>query len=200
MIMLFRHSFRAARTCYTCSRSRSVHIGVLDKILSHKAESVAIAPSSEKHVQLTYSDLQRNVHALSNHLSCEFGSNSGVSTRRIASFLPSSSEYCTAMLGTWHHRCAFVPLSTSHTVEELTYFLSDSNPECVLTIPSHEQTITPIARQLGIPVVNIHEVLHRPHADVKQHSVTTMDDPALIVYTSGTTGQSHTPAERLSYQ
>jgi long-subunit acyl-CoA synthetase (AMP-forming) len=93
------------------------------------------------------------------------------------------------MLGAWHRNCAFVPLSTQHTPEELSYFLSDTSPQCVVTNAAYETTIAPIAKKLDIPVVNVEDALATTaHQGARQILPTSANDAALVVYTSGTTG------------
>lgn len=180
-----RTALRGARGLATAAR-----VSVLDKLFAHPRHASAVmhqpskaAPNAQQ--KFTYGQLQEKVVAFSSHVAAR----PGASTRPIASFLPSSVEYCATMLGTWHRNCAFVPLSTQHTPEELSYFLSDTSPQCVVTNAAYEATIAPIAKKLDIPVVHVEDAIAAAaHQGARQIPPTSANDAALVVYTSGTTG------------
>lgn len=174
------------------SFSTVARVAVLDKVFSHPAKATAVVhyPSKageDTKIRYSYNDLRAKVSSFSHHMATK--GSPAASTRPIASFLPSSVEYCATMLGAWHRNCAFVPLSTQHTPEELSYFLSDTNPQCVVTNSSYEATIFPIAKKLNIPVVNVEDTLMHTQQGAAQVTPQSAEDAALVVYTSGTTGK-----------
>lgn len=105
--------------------------------------------------------------------------------KTIASFHNPSAFYVITSLASWKIGATVVPLSISHTENELEYFLLDSNTDLIITT----STLLPKLPKLNIPYLLLDE-------DTKQYSINSHDSykinkesNALIVYTSGTTNK-----------
>ncbi|RUS76982.1 hypothetical protein EGW08_015269 [Elysia chlorotica] len=135
---------------------------------------------------------------------------------RIALLSEPNAAYVVGMYASWICNSISVPLHTSHPASEWEYFLSDSQCSLILVTHTLLDKISPVAEKLGIPVKVIsREVIGEPyeknrwfqpdHASNpkkvrKQYesrkqrwfdspAEQVMQKPALIVYTSGTTGR-----------
>ncbi|GAB3289826.1 acyl-CoA synthetase [Parasphingorhabdus pacifica] len=102
------------------------------------------------------------------------------SARRVAVWATSGPEACAAVVGGLVAGAAVVPLNPKLGERELAHIVEDSRPELLLAAPGFEAP----AELAGIP---LHEV------DLAEWSKPlppepVEDGPALIVYTSGTTG------------
>ena len=100
--------------------------------------------------------------------------------RRVAVWATASAETCAAVVGGLSAGVAVVPINPKVGSRELAHIIADSEPELVLAEPGFQ----PPGELAGIPV---HEV------DLDERAPNLPDEPpeespALIVYTSGTTG------------
>jgi len=105
---------------------------------------------------------------------------------RVAVGLPNSAELVTTILGVLHAGAVLVPLNPASTAEEVAYVVGDASARLAIVGPGHARALA--AARLPTPV----GVVEGPLA-VDETSVvlprTDADAPALIVYTSGTTGR-----------
>lgn len=92
----------------------------------------------------------------------------------------------------------FVPLNTAYTARELSYFLADAAPAMVIISPErHAATMGLIANDANPAVLTLDGsgngsfAAAVKHADARSDMVEiSANDPAVLVYTSGTTGRS----------
>ena len=124
---------------------------------------------------------------------------------RVLVRLPNCLHYPIAFLGAMKAGCIAVPTSTLLTATEVIYLAKDS--EAAVLVTDHEtwKSLEPIAEELTfLKAVFIHQASHdlsSDYLDVKDLSIemdkievctpnpaTKSDDPAYLVYTSGTTG------------
>ncbi|MCT9083155.1 acyl-CoA synthetase [Streptomyces fulvoviolaceus] len=99
---------------------------------------------------------------------------------RVAVWATPALETAVAVLGALEAGVAAVPLNPKSGEKELGHILSDSAPTVVLTAPGDE---------LPSPLRHLERIDVDAHATGQGPGVHTTDaDPALVVYTSGTTG------------
>jgi malonyl-CoA/methylmalonyl-CoA synthetase len=91
----------------------------------------------------------------------------------------------------------YLPLNTAYTLNELDYFITDSEPTVVVCDPSKAEGIAAIAAKVGAKVETLDTTGKgslTEAADKADTAFTTVprtsDDLAAILYTSGTTGRS----------
>src|ERR1700721_1783158 len=90
----------------------------------------------------------------------------------------------------------YLSLNTAYTLNELEYFITDAEPSLVVCDPSKASGIGPIAAKVGAKVATLGPAGKgslTEAVDKASSAFTTVsradDDPAPILYTSGTTGR-----------
>lgn len=92
----------------------------------------------------------------------------------------------------------FVPLNTAYTARELAYFLADAAPGMIIVSPTrHAEVAALVEDDPGPAIFTLDEVGQGSFADALKTAKARQDvvaiapsDPAVLVYTSGTTGRS----------
>ena len=102
---------------------------------------------------------------------------------RVAVGLPNSPELIAAVLAVLRSGAVLVPLNPAYTADEAGYIVQDSGATLVVTHPDQANALA--GRFRDVPVVCDAVGLRGPAAE---WTVRSPVDPALIVYTSGTTG------------
>ncbi|MDI6022563.1 AMP-binding protein [Leucobacter sp. UT-8R-CII-1-4] len=97
----------------------------------------------------------------------------------LAVMLPNSLELLIALLGAWRIGAAATPINPTFTARELDYQLSDSGAKLLLASPG---TVS------GIDLITPEQMRERPLGEIV-NPVIAPDQLALLVYTSGSTGQ-----------
>jgi malonyl-CoA/methylmalonyl-CoA synthetase len=124
-----------------------------------------------------------------------FGSLKGA---RIGIVAKPSAEFVAGVLGTWFSGGVAVPLALSYPEAELLHVMNDSDISLLLSTEDHSETMKTIAAKSGArfhlipPVVNSTSetvACNQFQDDSFEAEGKFLDDPALIVYTSGTTGK-----------
>lgn len=117
---------------------------------------------------------------------------------RVAVQVEKSVEALMLYLATVRAGFVYIPLNTAYRESEISYFLEDGQPSVVVCTPKNHVSVAPAAARAGVPHVftlddahsgSLLEAsgLHSPaFVTVKRNP----EDPASIVYTSGTTGRS----------
>ncbi len=106
---------------------------------------------------------------------------------RICYLVPPGWDYVACQWSVWRAGGHGVPLATSHPPAELAYVLDDAEPEAVVAHPTLVGKIRDAADERRIPVLPTPALLrpgpaaHLPDVDEER--------PALMLYTSGTTGR-----------
>jgi malonyl-CoA/methylmalonyl-CoA synthetase len=106
---------------------------------------------------------------------------------RVCYLVPPGWGYVVTQWAVWRAGGLGVPLATSHPEAELAYVLDDAEPEAVVVHPSLLGRISGVAADRGIPVLQTPALI----AAGPVASLPEIGDrrPALMLYTSGTTGR-----------
>ncbi|XP_044495163.1 probable CoA ligase CCL8 isoform X2 [Mangifera indica] len=106
------------------------------------------------------------------------------------------AEFVAAVLGTWFSGRVAVPLALSYPESELLHVMHDSDISMVLSTEDYHEVMQNVASKSAaqfslIPLVpNVSsEMTTHDHSEVEETDADRGEDPALIVYTSGTTGK-----------
>ncbi|KAG9456124.1 hypothetical protein H6P81_000632 [Aristolochia fimbriata] len=117
---------------------------------------------------------------------------------RIGIVAKPSAEFVAGVLGTWLGGGIAVPLALSYPEAELFHVMNDADISMILCTEEHQELMENVATTCGaqfslIPTVpSFSSKSSMPKVDVEDietASIPKGEDPALIVYTSGTTGK-----------
>ncbi len=97
----------------------------------------------------------------------------------LAVMLPNSLELLIGILGAWRVGAAATPINPTFTARELDYQLADSGAKLLLALPG---TVS------GIDLITPEQMRDGPELAVPEPEI-ALDQLALLVYTSGSTGQ-----------
>ena len=115
------------------------------------------------------------------------GSRADLEGARVAFFVPPSFAHVAVQRGIWRAGGVAVPLALSHPPAELDYVIRDAGASCVIIDPACGGPLAPIAAAAGARLMTTGETL-TGEVDVPMPDV-ARSRPAMIVYTSGTTGR-----------
>jgi len=107
---------------------------------------------------------------------------------RIALLAPPSFEFIAALFGIWRAGGVAVPLAVSHPPAELDHVIRDSGASVVVTSLAFAHVSAPLAADAGARIVTTNTLLE-PASIPPASIVPAGDRPALMLYTSGTTGK-----------
>ena len=142
-------------------------------------ESVAILDAAGKH---SYADLFDVSHQRAGALLAGADDLSGA---RVALMVEPGFEYVSWQWATWRAGGVTVPISLTHPAPEIEYLLEDATPEIVVASGKHLDTLHPLVADRPIRLVDSGDIGSGRGVlpDVES------DRPAMILYTSGTTGR-----------
>nr|XP_032620094.1 malonate--CoA ligase ACSF3, mitochondrial isoform X2 [Chelonoidis abingdonii] len=158
-------------------------------------DKIAIIDQNGEH---TYRDLYTQSVHLSQQI-CEVlrCSSGDLKEERISFLCPNDASYVIAQWASWMSGGIAVPLYKKHPVQELEYFIQDSQSSLVIATEEYVKHITPSAEKLGIPVLPL--VNSGSDGCINDKTVEAFpfaidcpewkDRGAMIIYTSGTTGR-----------
>ncbi|MCB9540738.1 MAG: AMP-binding protein [Myxococcales bacterium] len=109
---------------------------------------------------------------------------------RVALLLPNVPAFPVALYGALRLAAIAVPINPTLTDEELAALLRDAGAEVVVTVRSLAERLGPLARAAVSEVVALTEdASELPPAPAVAPASVTADTPAVIVFSSGTTGE-----------
>ncbi|XP_039359114.1 malonate--CoA ligase ACSF3, mitochondrial isoform X11 [Mauremys reevesii] len=158
-------------------------------------DKIAIIDQNGEH---TYRDLYTQSVHLSQQI-CEVlrCSSGDLKEERISFLCSNDASYVIAQWASWMSGGVAVPLYRKHPVQELEYFIQDSQSSLVIATEEYVKHITPSAEKLGIPVLPL--VNSASDGWINDKTVEAFplaidcpewkDRGAMIIYTSGTTGR-----------
>ncbi|XP_008793069.2 LOW QUALITY PROTEIN: malonate--CoA ligase-like [Phoenix dactylifera] len=113
-----------------------------------------------------------------------------------------SAEFVSGILGTWLCGGVAVPLALSYPEAELFHVMNDSDISMILSTQEHQQLLENVAAKCSshlslIPAITSMEqsgsaadnMVAKLIGEIEDSRIAEGDDPALILYTSGTTGK-----------
>ena len=106
--------------------------------------------------------------------------------QRVAFLTPGNFDYPAIQWGIWRAGGIAVPLCEVHPPAELNYTISDSGASIVVSHPDFAKTLDPIAQGLNVRFLLTEQLLG---ADRRTLPRVGPERPAMILYTSGTTGK-----------
>ncbi|XP_033897559.3 malonate--CoA ligase ACSF3, mitochondrial isoform X1 [Acipenser ruthenus] len=155
-------------------------------------DKLAIVDGNGRH---SYRDLYKSSLGLARQilkvLSCGSGDLQG---ERISFLCPNDASYVVAQWASWMCGGIAVPLYRKHPASELEYVIQDSQSALVIENSACSSTLGPLADKLGVPCLQLPSTLGSLKAEQgdREPSPTITEwkgRPAMIVYTSGTTGR-----------
>ncbi len=111
----------------------------------------------------------------------------------VSLFMPNGLEAAMLILATMYHGLVVNPINLLSQPSQLSYVLEHSETRLLLTVPEHEAQLRALAAQLPreLPVQSIADAgwLERARGSaIAPRRAAQLEDPALLMYTSGTTG------------
>lgn len=131
----------------------------------------------------TYNDLLAASERCASGL---LGEKKDLSGERIAFLTPRGFDYAAVQWGIWRAGGIAVPLCEVHPRSELAYVVQDAEASAVVAHPAYAPRLEPLAQESGLPLLStdaLESSVAVPLPDVEP------DRPAMILYTSGTTGR-----------
>lgn len=158
---------------------------LLERVASpDRANAIALIgddhPEGQKPAMLTYGELDRRSSLLATKLV-------HLPSSPVGAFTKPSLDFVIAMLAAWKAQKAFVPLSNTHSLHEINYFIENSQLSTIVC-PS----AACIPQQLGqpsTPLLTTGDLYHTKHQASAFTPPAHSSKDALIIYTSGTTGR-----------
>jgi len=131
----------------------------------------------------TYAELNDRANRVAQHLRRLEGS----AADRVALLLQHDSWMVAGLLGVLKAGKTYVPLEASHPIDRLAFILQDTRPVAIVTC----NTCLTLAEQLAAGVVSVINIEHLESvsADDDMNPPVPADEPAYILYTSGSSGQ-----------
>lgn len=158
---------------------------VLDEVLAHHALESPAAPALHFEGRcLDYGQLARRTARAAARLWHGWGVRAG---DRVAYLGLNHPDQITLLLALARIGAVLVPLNFRLAPAEWQAVLADCTPRCVLHDTAWAEAATALAQAAGLPAHGI-ETLIATHAPGDAPRLAAPDSPALLVYTSGTTG------------
>jgi acetyl-CoA synthetase len=187
------HSFR-----WQVPPSYNIGVDICDRWANTQPARIALIHKRQdgEVERFSYLDLKNNSNRLANLLRA----NGVERADRVALLLPQSPETCFGHIAIYKLGAITVPLASLFGVEALAFRLNNSGAKVVITNQQGSEKITAIRDQLtsveqvftiegnaGADIKNLGEEMEKFEPEFEPVQ-TSPDDPALMVYTSGTTG------------
>lgn len=146
-----------------------------------------IALYDDVHAEVSYRDLLATSRRVA---TCLLDGSADLGGERIAFLVAPSVEWVALQWGTWRAGGIAVPLALSHPQPELEYTLDDSGATIAVASPELAERLRPLAASRGLRFLTTDEALAAEGASAT--AAWPQLEPsrgAMILYTSGTTGQ-----------
>ena len=150
---------------------------------------IAVLSSGATH---TYGELEKRSHARAQHLLAE-AAVPDLDGARVGFLMEPGFEYVVTQWAVWRAGGIAVPLCPDHPARELEYVVDDSDCSSLIGVGETGRRIEGAARERGIPFHDVDDASEDSAAlgvpDSLPVPSITVDRPAMILYTSGTTGR-----------
>jgi malonyl-CoA/methylmalonyl-CoA synthetase len=107
---------------------------------------------------------------------------------RVAMLIRPGFRYAAMLWGIWRAGGVAVPLAVNHPAAELEYHIEDSGASILAASPDLADRVAPVARKRGLDLIVLDRAME-PDRSAGAPLDPRPDQPALMVYTSGTTGR-----------
>ncbi|KAL4613570.1 acyl-CoA synthetase family member 3, mitochondrial [Arapaima gigas] len=183
------------RSCFSTCVCRLAQLGKVAPVFSRApgfGEKLAIVDTSGGH---SYKDLYQSSLGLAKRITEQLNCHSGdLQGRKIAFLCSNDASYVVAQWASWMCGGIAVPLYRKHPPAELEYIINDSQSSLLVAGNSHVGTLRPLAEKLGLPCLQLPAssnlaALKSGEMQPGPEITDWVDRPAMIVYTSGTTGR-----------
>eukprot|EP00418_Pyrodinium_bahamense_P087791 CAMPEP_0179050372 /NCGR_PEP_ID=MMETSP0796-20121207/20691_1 /TAXON_ID=73915 /ORGANISM="Pyrodinium bahamense, Strain pbaha01" /LENGTH=600 /DNA_ID=CAMNT_0020746871 /DNA_START=77 /DNA_END=1879 /DNA_ORIENTATION=+ len=177
-------------------------VPMLSRIRAHAKASIARSivesgPEVIKPTVVSYAELLENVEEMGKMVVALLGGRSPELPKHVAYLVSPGIAYVLVELAVWAAGACAVPLSVHSPAPELEYFLEDSQASVVIADSAMEKKLQPIAAKLCRPFATVlpTEGAHCRLFPAKGTAIAAGEvdvaftSPALILYTSGTTGK-----------
>ena len=131
-------------------------------------------------VELTRDELRAQVEAVAGGLRT-FGISRG---SMVSIYAPNSLSWITAYLGAIYLGATVNAINPAYRQEELRHILADASPALVITDSAGQSLVRTVSPTTASALID-----DMPHADPPAGEDINPEDPALLLYTSGTTGK-----------
>uniref|UniRef100_A0A1S4AQI0 Malonate--CoA ligase n=1 Tax=Nicotiana tabacum TaxID=4097 RepID=A0A1S4AQI0_TOBAC len=214
-----RHCFSSHKNpIFLSSQSRlfssasniSIYMELVKEVASKGPESqenIAIRADEKSYTYLQLISSARRTSNLLSNLDLKIGNgikrNVDLDGARVGIVAKPCAEFVAGILGTWLSGGVAVPLALSYPETELLHVMNDSDISVILSTEDHQELMNTIAVKTGaclslippIPDADL-STKHDPPKDMVSDGPRNLpqmtncgEDPAMILYTSGTTGK-----------
>ncbi|XP_047174376.1 probable CoA ligase CCL8 isoform X2 [Vigna umbellata] len=167
-------------------------------------ENVAIRADQKSY---SYKELLSSAQQISNLLCASDAREGNLGGARIGIVAKPSAEFVAGIIGIWLSGGVAVPLATSYPEVELLYVIDNSDISAILSTEEHSELMQSVANKSSSKFFHLPSVVnisseksrngHSQNGKVHEDRIflddiiggSSEDDPALILYTSGTTGK-----------
>lgn len=122
-------------------------------------------------------------------LAATLGGGAPLAGRRVVVACPPGYRYVLAQWACWRSGAVFVPLCPTHPLREWEYVIGDADPHLVVADSVFGADLWPLARGRGFVELTSDDGGATASAPADAFAPVSGADPALVLYTSGTTGR-----------
>ncbi|MEO6806094.1 MAG: amino acid adenylation domain-containing protein [Edaphobacter sp.] len=131
-----------------------------------------------------------NLNAQANHIAKHLHQLGVRADSFVAIYLERSPEMLVAMLGILKAGGAYLPIDSMYPPTRVLDVLEDAKPVAILTMKTLVAGLVDSISQLGVPVLDVEELLADVDLDMENPTIAAGDDDlAYMIYTSGSTGK-----------
>lgn len=157
---------------------------ILPKRASQYGERIALIDSEQA---LTYEELAQLSEHIARQILQKLGSHN-LDGERIAYIAEPSANYALMQWAIWQAGGVAVPISVSHPRPEVEYILDDTEAALLIGTQTYQSALQVIAQDRQMPFCLLEELKNAEALDIRLPEVFP-ENPALIIYTSGTTSR-----------